>query len=158
MRPMKLWKALALIVPVLSLLSCGSPQVLDVRPYHLREIGTNDGEDPMITAEQRRHLHGAIGVNEQAKKLGYYYTVLWNDASGDGPGEVVFEYQQGSTASRVKKMTHRIEAGERKGRAEFGVIGDDYFNNGKPDRVLAWRCKLYRDGREMASRQSYLWQ
>ncbi|WP_193213358.1 hypothetical protein [Luteolibacter marinus] len=154
---MKLSKACALFLPLTSLLSCSSPQVLDVRPFHLREITAEDGEDPMIVGEQRRRLHGAIGVNEQAQKLGYYYTVLWDD-SGSGPGEIVFEYQQGSTGSRVKKLSHRIEAGQSSGRAEFSVTGGEYLRDGKPDRVLAWRCRLIRDGREVASRHSYLWQ
>ena len=158
MRLMKLLSIGALILPLLFTLSCSSPQALDVRPFHLREITTEDGEEPMVVAEQRRRLHGAIGIGEQSQRLGYYYTVIWNDNSSGEAGEVVFEYQQGSTASRVKKIRHRIEVGESSGTAEFQVIGDQYFNDGKPDRVLAWRCKLYRNGREVASKQSYLWQ
>jgi hypothetical protein len=153
---MKLWKPLAVMLPVLVLLSCSSTQVLDVRPYHLRKIGaTDEGDDPMLRGEYQRRMHGAIGVREQGDRLGYYYTVLYNDASGSGPGQVVFEFQQGLTGSRVKKMTHNIPAGESKGRAEFAILGEDYRKGGK---VLAWRCKLYREGREVASRQSYLWQ
>lgn len=156
---MKFWKALAATLPALVLLSCSSTQVLDVRPYHLREIGaTDEGDDPMLRGEYQRRMHGAIGVREQGERLGYYYTVLYNDASSSGPGKVVFEFQQGLTGSRVKKMTHDIPAGKTKGKAEFAIIGKDYFQDGKPQKVLAWRCKLYRDGREVASRQSYLWQ
>jgi hypothetical protein len=157
MREMKLWKVLALMIPALALFSCGTPQVLEVRPLHLREIGSDDGDDPMIRGERQRRFHGAIGIEEQSQRLGYYYTVLWNDESTE-PGEVVFEFQQGTTGSRVKKMKHRIEAGKSTGKAEFAIIGDDYRKAGKPDRVLAWRCKLYRGGQEVASRQSYLWQ
>jgi hypothetical protein len=155
MRPMKLWKPLAVMLPALALLSCGTPQVLDIRPLHIREVGSSDeGDDPMIHGEYQRRMHGAIGVKEQGERLGYYYTVLYNDASGSGPGKVVFEFQQGLTGSRIKKMTHDIPAGQSKGRAEFAIIGQDYQKGGK---VLAWRCKLYREGREVASRQSYLW-
>lgn len=157
MRAMKLWKVLAPMIPALLLLSCGAPQVLEVRALHLREIGSDDGDDPMIRGERQRRFHGAIGIREQSQRLGYYYTVLWDDDSA-GPGEVVFEFQQGSTGSRVKKMKHQVEAGQPSGKAEFAIIGDDYRKDGKPDRVLAWRCKFYRDGREVASRQSYLWQ
>jgi hypothetical protein len=152
---MKLWKPLAASIPVLLFCACGTPQVLDVRPLHLREIGSDDGDDPMIRGERQRRFHGAIGVGEQGDRLGYYYTVLWNDRSTDAPGEIVFEFQQGASGSRVKRMVHRIEAGETAGRAEFAVIGDDYLKGG---RVLAWRCKLVRGGREIASRRSYLWQ
>jgi hypothetical protein len=155
MPPMKLWKFSVLMIPVLAQLSCSAPQVLEVRPLHLREIGGDEGDDPMIRGEHQRRMHGAISVAEQGQKLGYYYTVLWDGSSGSGPGEVVFEFQQGATGSRVKKMTHRIPAGEGSGKAEFAIIGEDYRKGG---RVLAWRCKLIRDGREVASKQSYLWQ
>ena len=100
-------------------------------------------------------FHGAIGIGEQGDRLGYTYTVLWNDASSSDAGQIVFEYQQGSTGSRVKKMVHTIAAGEGSGRAEFAILGDDYREGG---RVLAWRCTLTRGGREVASRHSYLWQ
>jgi hypothetical protein len=152
---MKLWKLLAPLVPALALLSCADPQVLEVRPLHLREIGGDDGDDPMIRGERQRRMHGAISVAEQGEKLGYYYTVLWNEASSGVPGEVVFEYQQGATGSRVKRMTHAIPVGVSSGKAEFQILGEDYRKGG---RVLAWRCKLIRGGREVASRQSYLWQ
>jgi hypothetical protein len=155
MQPMKLWKFPVLMIALLSLLSCGGSPMLEVRPLHLREIGGDEGDDPMIRGERQRRMHGAISVAEQGQKLGYYYTVLWDDAAGSGPGEVVFEFQQGSTGSRVKRMTHRIPAGEGAGKAEFAIIGEDYRKGG---RVLAWRCKLIRDGREVAAKQSYLWQ
>ncbi len=158
MRRMKLLKALAATVPVLALFSCGGPQVLEVRPLHIRQVKVDDSDDPMIRGEQMRRFHGAIGVQEQGQRMGYYYTVLWNDASGSGPGEVVFEYQQGATASRVKRMVHEFGAGETKGKAEFAIIGDDYRPGGEASAILAWRCKLYRGGREVASRQSYLWE
>ena len=65
MPPMKLWKFSVLMIPVLALLSCSSPQVLEVRPLHLREIGGDDGDDPMIRGERMRRMHGAISVAEQ---------------------------------------------------------------------------------------------
>lgn len=143
------------MVPVLALLACSTPKVLEVRPLHLREIGGGEDADPMIRGERQRRMHGAISVAEQGEKLGYYYTVLWNDGDGSVAGEVVFEFQQGATGSRVKRMTHRIPTGEGSGKADFAIIGEDYRKGG---RVLAWRCKLLRDGREVASKQSYLWQ
>jgi hypothetical protein len=155
MTPMKLWKPLAVMISALSLWSCGSPQVLDVRPLHIREVGVGDSDDPMIRGERKRRFHGAISMEEQGDRLGYTYTVLWNDASTSDPGQIVFEFQQGATASRVKKMVHTISAGETSGRAEFAILGDDYRKGG---RVLAWRCSLVRGGREIASRHSYLWQ
>lgn len=122
---------------------------------NLRTIDPDDTKDPMVRGEQLRLLHGSVGINERAQRLGQYYTVLWHDATGSGPVEVIFEYQQGGTASRVKRFAQRFPAGETSGKVEFSVIGDDYHQGG---RVLAWRCKLLRDGRELASRHSYLWQ
>lgn len=94
---------------------------------------------------------------ERRKKLGQYYTLLWSDPAGASQGEVelTFQYQQGATASRVKRMVRSFPAEDSQGSAEFAVIGDDYFEGGK---VLAWKATLRRDKREIASRQSYLWQ
>jgi hypothetical protein len=51
-------------------------------------------------------------------------------------------------------MSRSFPASDTSGTAEFAVIGDDYFKGGK---VLAWRASVRRGGRELASRQSYLW-
>lgn len=68
---------------------------------------------------------------------------------------VLFEYQQGATASLVKRMVREFPAADSSGMAEFDVTGENYFTGGK---VLAWRISVARGGRELASRQSYLWQ
>lgn len=152
---MKSVPALAALLPVFLAASCGQPPSLEVRPLHLKEIKTGTGDDPMVRGERMRRLHGAVGVNEQIDRLGYYYTVLWRDDTGSGPVEVVFEYRQGSSGSRVKKMSQSFPEGGDSGKAEFSITGQDYQKGGK---VLAWRCRLLRDGREVASRHSYLWQ
>ncbi|MCW1886947.1 hypothetical protein OKA04_19565 [Luteolibacter flavescens] len=143
------------MISALALWSCGSPQVLDVRPLHIRDVSTAESDDPMIRGDRMRRFHGAVSVGEKGERMGYTYTILWNEASSPDAGEIVFEYQQGSTGSRVKKMVHRISDGETSGRAEFAILGKDYREGG---RVLAWRCTMYRGGREIASRHSYLWQ
>ncbi len=95
-------------------------------------------------------------MEERKQRLGQYFTVAWRDAEGVGmsPVEVIFEYQQGATASRVKRMSKSFPATDVEGTAEFAVIGDDYFVGG---RVLAWRVSVRRGDQEFASRQSYLW-
>lgn len=133
---------------------CAAP-MLDVRPTHLRDLELADMDNPMIRGDQRRLLHGAIGVREQEKLLGHYYVVLWNEASGTGPVRVLFEYQQAGSGSLVKRQEQSFDAGSTEGRAEFRVIGEDYLEGG---RVLAWRCRLFRDGNEIAERHSYLWE
>lgn len=136
------------------LCGCGS-SVLDVRPVHMRNLDIADPDQPMIRGEQRRLLHGAIGVREQEQRLGHYYVVLWEDDSGGGPARVSFEYQQAGTASRILRQEQSFAPGATSGRAEFRIIGDDYLEGG---RVLAWRCRFFRGEREIASRHSYLWE
>ena len=134
----------------------GPPETLVVKQFVLRDQERETDEDPMVRMEKSRRLHGAVSMTERRQRLGQYYTLVWHDPEGAGKGavEAVFEYQQGATASRVKRMTKTFPANESSGIAEFAVIGDDYFTGGK---VLAWRASVRRDGKELASRQSYLW-
>lgn len=145
------------LIPVLVaglLASCAGPRSLEVKQFVLRDAGADYGEDPMVRSEKLRRLHGAIGVKEQAERLGQYYTVLWKDDS-QGPVKVVFEYQQGGSGSRIKREVRDFDAASTSGQAEFSVVGENFRNNG---RVLAWRISLVRNGEEIASRRSYLWQ
>lgn len=134
----------------------GPPETLVVKQFLLRDQKQERAEDPMVGMEKARRLHGAVSMEERRQRLGQYYTLVWRDPDGVGKGtvEVVFEYQQGATASRVKRMTKSFPADTAEGIADFAVIGDDYFQGGK---VLAWRASVTRGGRELASRQSYLW-
>ena len=110
----------------------------------------------MARMEKEKHLHGAVSWAEQRNRLGQYYTLLWSDPDGTGQGDVelIFQYQQGGSASLVKQMQKNFPASATTGLAEFAVIGYDYFKGGK---VLTWKATLWRGKREIASRQSYLW-
>lgn len=135
------------------LASCASdPAPLQVKSFHLRDQERDTDADPMARMEKHRRLLGAVSLEERRQRLGQYYTVLWHDPSPGAPAEIVFEYRQGG--SKVKRMTKSFPQDAVEGRAEFAVIGDDYFQNG---RVLAWQASLRRAGREIASRRSYLW-
>jgi hypothetical protein len=154
---MRLVKYLIIFLATLLIGACaGPPETLVVKHYVLRDEKTGKSGDPMVRMEKTRRLHGAVSMEERRQRLGQYYTITWRDPDGvgKGPVEVIFEYQQGATASRVKRMTKSFAAGDAGGVADFAVIGDDYFQGGK---VLAWRASVTRDGRELASRQSYLW-
>lgn len=107
--------------------------------------------------EKERHLRGAVSMEERRARLGQYYTLVWDDPEGVGQGDarLVFQYQQGASASRVKQMVRDFPASDSQGVTEFAVIGEDYFKNG---RVLAWKASLQRGSRVIATRQSYLWQ
>ena len=109
----------------------------------------------MVRMEKSRRLLGAVSMEERRNRLGQYYTLIWSDPDGQGEVEVVFQYQQGATASLVKRMVRSFPSSAREGKVEFAVIGDDYFKGGK---VLAWKATLQRGGKVVSTRQSYLWQ
>ncbi len=146
-----------LMVAILAGACAGPDEILTVKQFQLRDTTFDRQSDPLVRNEKVRRLHGAISASEQRDRLGQYYTVLWNDPEGAGTGvpEIVFEYQQGGSASRIKRMTSTFESSAGSGRAEFSVTGDDYFEGG---RVLAWKATLRRGDRVLATRQSYLWQ
>lgn len=150
-------KGLSCLLMAFILVACaGRPEVLEVKQFVLRDQERDRQDDPMVRMEKARRLHGAVSMAERRQRLGQYFTLLWSDPEGAGTGEVeaVFEYQQGTSASRVKRMSKKFPASGSSGVADFAVIGDDYFNGG---RVLAWRASVRRGGRELASRRSYLW-
>lgn len=146
------------LIASLLLGACTDPAApLVVQQYQLRDEKTDANDDPLVRNEKLRRLHGAVSMSERREKLGQYYALIWNEPKGVGlgPVEVVFQYQQGATASLIKRMTQTFPASDASGRAEFAVIGEDYFKNG---RVLAWKATLTRGGQVIATRQSYLWQ
>jgi hypothetical protein len=130
---------------------------LVVKQFQLRDQERNTGDDALVRMEKSRRLLGAVSMAERKERLGQYYTLLWSDPAGAGQGEVevIFQYQQGGTGSLVKRMVKKFPAAETKGTAEFAVIGENYFKGGK---VLTWKATLQRGGREIASKQSYMWQ
>ncbi len=143
---------------VILLGACAGPRdSLVVKQFQLRDQTSNKGDEPMVRMEKERRLRGAVSMEERKGRLGQYYTILWSDPSGAGEGsvEVIFQYQQGASGSRVKRMSKSFPASDVEGTAEFAVIGDDYFSGG---RVLAWKASVERGGRVLATRQSYLWQ
>lgn len=142
----------------LLLVSCaGQRQPLVVKQFQLRDQARASGEDPMVRMEKERRLRGAVSMAERKERLGQYYTLIWNDVPGANQGEVtvVFQYQQGVTASLVKRLVKTFPSSDTRGMADFAVIGENYFKNG---RVLAWKATLQRGNRVIATRQSYLWQ
>ena len=152
--------AMRLSAGLLAMLLLGScadqPETLVVKQHLLRDQTRDSDEEPMVRMEKERRLRGAISMEERRQRLGQYYTILWSDpkGKGQGPVEVVFEYRQGASGSRIKRMTQSFPAHEVQGSASFAVAGDDYFKNG---RVLAWQAKVFRGRAELASKRSYLW-
>jgi uncharacterized protein YcfL len=150
-------KCMLLPLALAILAGCAGPRdPLSVKQYVLRDQEQSKSDEPMVRMEKSRRLHGAVSMSERSQRLGQYYTVIWYDPAGAGTGEVevIFKYQQGGSASRVKVMSKSFPSEATDGIADFAVIGDDYFKNGK---VLTWKTSVSRGGREIASRQSYLW-
>jgi len=146
------------LIATLALAACaGRFDPLVVEQFTLRDESSSSGDDPSVRMEKLRHLHGAVTMAERKQKLGQYYNFVWSDpqAVGEGKVELVFHYQQGSSGSLIKKMTREFPSSDASGEVEFAIIGDDYFIGGK---VLTWKATLRRGNRELASRQSYLWQ
>lgn len=141
----------------LCLTGCSTRSSLEVDSFFMRDFSTPETDEPMVRMEKLRRLHGALTAAERNDRLGHYYTMHWSDPAGAGKGEIeiVFEYQQGSTASQVKRQWQRFASSDRKGKAEFRVTGNDYLKGG---RVLAWKATLKRGGREIESHHSYLWE
>ena len=145
------------LLVILCLTGCSTRSSLEVDSFFMRDFSTPETNEPMVRMEKLRRLHGALTASERNDRLGHYYTMHWSDPAGAGKGEIeiVFEYQQGSTASQVKRQWQRFASSDRSGKAEFRVTGDDYLKGG---RVLAWKATLKRGGREIAKRHSYLWE
>jgi len=152
------WSCCLLIFLLVVLGACsGTKTPLVVKQFKLLDQQADSVDDPMIRGEKQRRLYGAVSMAERRARLGAYYTILWNapvDKSG-GEVEVLFEYQQGATASLVKRLVKRFPARETSGSVEFAVIGKEYLKDG---RVLAWKATLNRGGRVLATRKSHLWQ
>ena len=142
---------------ILCLTGCSTRSSLEVDSFFMRDFSTPETDEPMVRMEKLRRLHGALTAAERNDRLGHYYTMHWSDPAGAGKGEIeiVFEYQQGSTASQVKRQWQRFASSDRRGKAEFRVTGNDYLKGG---RVLAWKATLKRGGREIESHHSYLWE
>ena len=143
---------------ILLLSACArTPEPLVVKTFQLRDQVPKTAEEPMVRMEKSRRLLGAVSMEERRNRLGQYYTLDWNDPNGVGQGEVelIFQYQQGATASLVKKMVRSFPSATREGQVEFAIIGEDYFKGG---RILAWKATLQRGGKIISTKQSYLWQ
>ena len=145
------------LLVILCLTGCSTRSSLEVDSFFMRDFSAPETDEPMVRMEKLRRLHGALTAAERNDRLGHYYTMHWSDPAGAGKGEIeiVFEYQQGSTASQVKRQWQRFASTDRRGKAEFRVTGNDYLKGG---RVLAWKATLKRGGREIASHHSYLWE
>ncbi len=147
---------LLLLLLCLPMISCVTVKDgLTVKQYHLREDMFDEDDDLMVRGEVQRILHGAVTMEERKEKIGQYYHVIWKEeGQWPQPVELVFEYLQAASGSKVKTMVRKGNCHEGQFDAYFSVAGHDYQKNG---RVLAWRISAKRNNKELARKQSYMW-
>jgi len=136
----------------LGLVSCANTEKLEVRQFHLRKERVSRGNE-YVRAEMNKRLYGAVTAEERAARKGQYYTVKWNELTGEESVKVVMEYRQALTGSKVKKISRKFPAA-RSGKTEFQIIGPAYLKKG---RVLSWKISLYEGSEKIADKKSYLW-
>jgi hypothetical protein len=141
------------LLAAFGLVSCGSPETLRVRQFHLQDTEISDGH-PFIRAEMSKRLYGAVTLEERNLRRGNYYHLHWRGLSGKEPVRVVFDYRQARTASRI--MTRKVEAGRsKKGECEIVVNGLKYLRDG---HVSSWRVRLYEGDKLVGIKKSFLWE
>lgn len=149
-------KLLPLFACLLAVSCAGPKEALVVKQFTLRDQAAPKTDDPLIRLEKLRRLYGAVSLEERKERLGQYYTALWSSPESIGQKkEILLQYQQGGSGSRIKTMTRSLPSSAPEGKEEFSVIGDNYFDNG---RVLAWKMSLIIGGKTIATKQSYLWE
>lgn len=142
-----------LALATLLLVSCGTPESLRIRQFHLRDTKVATGH-PFIRAETNKRLHGAVTEKERALRRGNYYHIRWHGLSGKNPVKVVFEYRLARTGSAVRKIGFVAEA-SKKGDREIVIDGVEYLKSG---HVQSWRATLYDGEKKVLVKKSYLWE
>lgn len=133
--------------------SCGTPETLRVRQFHLQDTDPTTGH-PFVRAEMNKRLFGAVSLEERVLRRGNYYHIRWRRLSGTAPVQILFEYRQARTGAAVKKKVLTKEA-SRKGSGEIVIGGRDYLRDG---HVQSWRVRLFDGEKLVATKQSYLWE
>lgn len=157
---MKLCGIIAALSPVLAgaLVACSSapPGIERVKEFNLLTTNYSGMSKGLTRAQTAATLYGAMLDTEKEDKLGQYYTIYWGDTEPELPVDLVFEYQQASTGSKVFTKTMNFPAGRKGGRQQshFDFIGPEYKKGGT---VMTWCATLKRAGQPLSRRTSYLW-
>lgn len=152
---------LALAAFTLAGASCAAQQRVEgftrVEDYHLREVEKWAGSsvDPMAEFERKHLLFGAVTKEDVRGRVGQYYTFFWKARPGLGPVTLRFDYRRAGTGEEIYHIDQKVVEVRPKNRTKVRVIGDEYRAQG---RVVAWRASLWRDGQELDSRRSFLWE
>jgi hypothetical protein len=134
------------------LVSCGAPDILRVRQFHLQDTDVATGH-PFIRAEMNKRLYGAVTARDRTLRKGNYYNVRWNELTGKEPIKLLFEYRQAQTGAKVNQQNFEVP-GSREGDLEIVVSGLEYLKYG---HVQAWRVTLFEGESKIFVKKSYLW-
>ena len=149
---------ISLLAFILGVAACATQPAGIDRVKEFRLINTEYGNisPGLVRSQTASILYGAMTTREKVDRLGQYYTVYWNDATPEVPVELVFEYQQAATGSKVFVRKMDYPAGRKGGEVEshFDFIGAEYRKMGT---VMAWSVSLIRDGKVLSRKTSYLW-
>lgn len=149
--------ALMLVKSSIFLVACSStPDAVDVREYHLRDLKRVSRDSPVMRAEQQKRLRGAVSNKERNDRLGQYFDVNWSlpFRSDHQEVQVVFHYQQADSGHKLLKKEQHFTKSSGASTCEFIFNGEEYRTKG---RVLCWKVEVYADGDLIGSEQSYLW-
>jgi hypothetical protein len=106
-----------------------------------------------LNFESRYRLFGAVTALDRGERSGDYFDFFWR-AKRDADLTVRFEYRQEKLRAFVQAREIRYPNARGNHKAEFAIVGDDFYDDG---RVIAWRCLLVENGRIVAENRSYLW-
>lgn len=146
---------------ILAAASCAAQQRVQgftrIEDYHLQEVEKWGGSsiDPMAEFERKHLLFGAVTQEDVRGRVGQYYTFIWKARPGPGPVTLRFDFRRTGTGEELHRIEQEVLEVRAKNRTTVRVIGDDYRAQG---RVVAWRASLWRDGQELDSRRSFLWE
>lgn len=115
---------------------------------------SSGGQNASVNFERQYRMFGAVTALDQRQRSGQYFDFFWR-AHRPADVTVRFEYRQEKLRAfaQARELSYPRTHGTQK--AEFAVVGDDYFDDG---RVIAWRCLLIESGRIVAENRSYLWE
>jgi hypothetical protein len=151
---------LLFLIPMVMLASCaGKPEgnggtITEMKYYHLDSTTPPRTRDPMILAEPKRLLYGAVQPEEMAARFGHYYTVFWKVNDVTRPVVIELEYKQIKKPTVVQRLVVSQTEPAPKNKTDFRIIGEPYLSKG---RIYAWRATISQGGTLMDTYESYLW-
>ncbi len=147
----------ALLLLLAACSSGGVSQIRTVQEFNQKQTFYQSDPSGLSRSQSAYVMYGALSEEEKKARLGQYYTVYWDDNTPDQSLDIVFDYQQAATGSKILTRKESYPAGRDGGsmKTSFDFIGEPFLKQG---RVMTWRATLQQHGKELSRRSSYLWQ